>query len=190
MKTRTTFRHVPAFLAAAAFLLPTPIWSQEAKRPAGQSTSERKNAPKAIVPDVLLSKNGSLRGTLIDGTRQPLKKTTVALKRDGKLISSTTTNDQGEYSFAKLKSGPYQLEIEKQTVAIRVWSPVAAPSQSLKQLDMAYVPDPDVVRGQFGYLDPVNTSLLLLGITGVVLGGVAIAEINDLEDDIKKLQSP
>ncbi len=55
---------------------------------------------------------------------------------------------------------------------------------------MAYVPDKDVVRGQFGYLDPVNTSLILLGITGVVLGAVAVNEINDLQDDVDKLQSP
>ena len=55
---------------------------------------------------------------------------------------------------------------------------------------MAYVPNKDVVRGQFGYLDPVNTSLILLGVAGVVLGGIAVREISDVHKEVKKPDSP
>lgn len=201
MTTRTNFWHAPAFLAALMLLCPAPLWSQEARRSpqpaasrpaktAGDKATGQDTTAKAIVPDILLSKEGSLRGSLIDGARKPLMNTAVVLKQKGKLVASTRTNHRGEYTFANLRSGTFQVEIEKQVVSIRTWAPAAAPAKTLKQLDMAYVPDPEVVRGQFGYLDPVNTSLLLLGIAGVVLGGVAVSEINDLQDDVKKLQSP
>ncbi len=174
-----------ALVAGITLMLPGMAWTEEtaAGRPVAKTA-------KLIVPDVVLNSEGSFQGTLVDGAKNPLVKTSVMLKQGGKLITTVETNDKGAYTLPGLKPGAYQLEILKQTVAVRLWKPAAAPPKAMKQLDMAYVPDANVVRGQLGYLDPVETSLLILGVTGVVLGGVAIAELNSLEDDINDLKSP
>ncbi len=186
MSTWKRLQRTLAWTAGMTLLVPSVAWTEEGKPAASTAAAPA----KSIIPDVALGSDGSFKGTLIDGARKPLRKTPVTLKQDGKLVVTVQTNDKGEYILPSLKPGAYQLTIKEQTIAIRVWKPAAAPAKALQQLDMAYVPDADVVRGQFGYLDPVNTSLLLLGVTGVVLGSVAVAEINNLQDDVKKLQSP
>ena len=178
-------QHTLALMAGIALMLPTLAWTEETKPSASAA-----KAPKVIVPDIALTSEGAFQGSLVDGDRKPLTKTPVILKKDGKLVTTVETNDKGEYTLPGLKTGTYQLEIKDQTVAVRLWKAAAAPPKAMQKLDMAYAPDVKVVRAQLGYLDPVNTSLLILGVTGVVLGGVAISEINDLEDDVKKLQSP
>ncbi len=179
-------QHALALAAGISLLVPSMAWTEDGK----PTVEAAQKAAKVIVPDVVLGSDGTFKGTLIDGARKPLAKTKVILKKDGKLVTTVETNEKGVYTLPALKPGAYQIEIKEQTISVRVWKPAAAPPQSLKQLDMAYVPDADVVRGQFGYLDPVNTSLLLLGVAGVVLGAVAVSEINSLQDDVKKLQSP
>lgn len=178
-------QHALAMMAGITMMLPGVAWTEDAK-----ASPPVAKAAKLIVPDVLLNSDGSFQGTLVDGAKNPITKTPVLLKKDGKVIATVVTNDKGVYTLPSLKPGAYQLEIMKQTVAVRLWKPAAAPPKAMKQLDMAYVPDANVVRGQLGYLDPVETSLLILGVTGVVLGGVAIAELNGLEDDIDALKSP
>jgi hypothetical protein len=175
-----------ALIAGLGLLVPTAAMAEEQLAPAQRAAA----APKAISPDIALSTSGAFRGSLIDGSKKPMTNVTVTLKKDGRKVTSVQTDEKGIYTFPNLAQGAYQLEVEKQLVPIRVWKAAVAPPKALKQLDMAYVPDKDVVRGQFGYLDPVNTSLILLGITGVVLGAVAVNEINDLQDDVDKLQSP
>ncbi len=185
MTTWKRLQRALALLAGITLTLPGLAWSEDA--PASPPVAK---AAKLIVPDVLLNSDGSFKGTLVDGAKNPLAKTSVILKKDGKLITTVETNEKGVYTLPGLKPGAYQLEIHQQTVAVRLWKPAAAPPKAMKQLDMAYVPDANVVRGQLGYLDPVETSLLILGVTGVVLGGVAISELNQLEDDIRDLKSP
>ena len=177
-------QHALALVAGITLGLPTLAWTEDAK-----PTAPIARVPQGIVPDVALTRDGSFRGTLVDGFRQPLAKTQVILKQDGQLVTTVQTNDKGEYTLPGLKSGAYQLVIKDQTVAVRLWKATAAPAKAMKQLDMAYAPD-QVVRAQMGYLDPVNTSLLILGVTGVVLGAVAISELSELQDDVDKLQSP
>ena len=183
-----------ALAAGISLLVPGTGWAEEGSASASSSVSaETKTAkptPKGIVPDVVLTREGTFHGTLIDGEKKPLAKTKVALKRKGKLMTTAETNAEGEYSFTKLTTGAYQLEVLDQTVPVRAWKPNVAPEKALKQLDLAYIPDAEVVRAQFGYFDPVNTSILILGVAGVIIGGVAIAELESLEDDIQKLQSP
>jgi hypothetical protein len=178
-------QHALALVAGITLMLPSMAWTEEAtaSRPVAK-------AAKLIVPDIALNSEGAFKGTLVDGAKNPLVKTSVMLKKDGKLITTVETDDKGAYTVPSLKPGAYQLEILKQTVAVRLWKPAAAPPKAMKQLDMAYVPDANVVRAQLGYLDPVETSLLILGVAGVVLGGVAISELNQLEDDIQDLKSP
>lgn len=178
-----------ALTAGISFLAPATAWTEETPKTSAVSPAAG-TAPKLIVPDVALSSEGALRGSLIDVEKQPLTKTLVTLKQGGKLVATVKTNEQGEYTLPGLKTGVYQLVIQEQTFAIRVWRPAAAPPKALKQLNMAYISDKEVVRAQLGYLDPVNTSLLLLGVAGVIIGGVAISELDDLQNDVKALQSP
>lgn len=185
MNTWKRLQHALALVAGITLMLPGLAWTEDST-----ASPPVAKAAKLIVPDVMLNSDGSFKGTLVDGAKNPLTKTPVMLKKDGKLITTVVTNEKGAYTLPSLKPGAYQLEILKQTVAVRLWKPAAAPPKAMKQLDMAYVPDASVVRGQLGYLDPVETSLLILGVTGVVLGGVAIAELNGLEDDIDQLKSP
>ena len=178
-----------AFAAGISLLAPATVWTEETS-PAPASAKATNASPKLIVPDVVLSREGVLRGSLVDGKKQPLTKTPVKLTQAGKWVATVETNDKGEYTLPGLKTGAYLLEIQEQRFAIRVWRPAAAPPKAMQQLNMAYISDKEVVRAQLGYLDPVNTSLLLLGVAGVIIGGVAISELEDLEDDIKSLQSP
>jgi Carboxypeptidase regulatory-like domain len=174
-----------ALIAGLGLVVPTTAFSDDRAQPAARAA-----APKAISPDIALTAEGAFRGSLIDGSKKPMADVTVILKKDGQKVASVQTDAKGVYTFPNLAQGAYQLEVQKQLVPIRVWKAAIAPPKALKQLDMAYVPNKDVVRGQFGYLDPVNTSLILLGVAGVVLGAIAVSEINDLQDDVNKLQSP
>jgi len=174
-----------ALIAGLGLLVPTTAFAEDRAQPAARAA-----APKAISPDIALNAEGAFRGSLIDGSKKPMAKVTVTLKKNGQKVASVETDAKGVYTFPNLEQGAYQLEVQKQLVPIRVWKAAAAPPKALTQLDMAYVPDKDVVRGQFGYLDPVNTSLILLGVAGVVLGAIAVSEINNLQDDVDKLQSP
>lgn len=175
-----------ALIAGLGLVVPTTAFTEDRAQPTARAAA----APKAISPDIALNADGSFRGSLIDGTKKPMANVTVTLKKDGQKVASVQTDAKGVYTFPNLAQGAYQLEVQKQLVPIRVWKAAVAPPKALKQLDMAYVPDKDVVRGQFGYLDPVNTSLILLGVAGVVLGAIAVSEINNLQDDVDKLQSP
>lgn len=185
MTTWKKLQQTLALVAGLGLVLPAHAWSQERKAPAPRAA-----APKAITPDISLTADGSFRGSLIDGAKQPIAKAPVTLSKDGQKVASVQTDEKGSFQFANLNQGSYQLEVKDQKVAVRVWKAAVAPPKSLKQLDMAYVPNKDVVRAQFGYLDPVNTSLILLGIAGVVLGGIAVHEISDVHNEIKKQQSP
>jgi len=178
-----------AFAAGISLLAPATARTEETS-PNSAAAKATSATPKLIVPDVVLNSQGALRGSLIDGEKKPLTKTPVTLKQGGKLVATVETDAQGEYTLLGLKTGVYQLVVQEQTFAVRVWMPAAAPPKAMKQLNMAYITDQEVVRAQFGYLDPVNTSLLLLGVAGVIIGGVAISELENLQDDIKSLQSP
>lgn len=178
-------QHALAMVAGITLMLPGVAWTEDS--PASPPAAK---AAKLIVPDVVLSSDGTFKGTLVDGARNPLTKTPVLLNKDGKLLKTVETNDKGVYTLPGLKPGAYQLEIHKQSVAVRLWKSTTAPPQAMKQLDMAYVPDASVVRGQLGYLDPVETTLLVLGVAGVVIGGVVIGKLNALEDDVQQLKSP
>lgn len=160
-----------------------------ADAPVAKSPAQARRTAAALVPDVALNTQGELTGQLLSGERKPLQKTKVSLVKDGKAVATTETREDGRYTFAGVAPGAYQVEVEKQLAAVRVWQAKSAPKSAIRSLDMAYAPN-QTVRAQYGFLDPVNTSLLLLGVTGVVLGAVAVAEVNELEDDIKQLQSP
>lgn len=184
MTTRNTTAH-RAIVAwtCLAILSPGVAFTEDSKATTSAKPSAKSAA--ALVPDVSLNTQGELSGRLLTGERVPLKQAKVSLLKAGKVIATTATRDDGQYAFAKVAPGTYQVEVEKQLAVIRVWQAKTAPKSAIKSLDMAYAPN-ETVRAQFGYLDPVNTSLLLLGVTGVVLGAVAISEIKSLEDSIDK----
>lgn len=175
-----------ALMAGFGLLIPTAAMTEDRTPVPAKAAA----APKAISPDIAMTSEGEFRGSLIDGAKKPVTEIPVTILKNGQKVASVKTDKQGVFTFPNLSQGAYQLEVKGQRVPIRVWKAAAAPPKALKQLDMAYVPDRDVVRGQFGYLDPVNTSLILLGVAGVVLGAIAVSEINDVHDELKKQQSP
>ena len=185
MTTWKRLQQTLALIAGLGLVLPVNTWGDEQK-----PAAPRAAAPKAITPDISLSAEGAFRGSLIDGSKQPMNQIPVILKKDSQKVAAVQTDEKGHFTFPNLNPGAYQLEVKDQRVPVRVWKAAVAPPKALKQLDMAYVPNKDVVRGQFGYLDPVNTSLILLGVAGVVLGGIAVREISDVHKEVKKPDSP
>jgi hypothetical protein len=175
-----------AALAALGMCLPAPALADDApaaKRPEAQKSAEVK-AQK--VKDVALTRSGTFVGRVIDNGGKPLDGVVVRLTRRGEESSAETTTDgDGRFRFAKLKGGIYQLQTPQSETTYRMWSADAAPAQALKTVVINGTGP--VMRAQLGYLDPANTTAILLGAAGVTLSAITLAEVDNLQDDVDKI---
>ena len=141
-------------------------------------------AVQSAVTDIALSAGGTLHGRVLGEQGQPIDGAVVTLRRGEVELGRVTSNTEGEFQFANLRSGVYVVETPVAQRAIRAWSPEVAPPGSKQSVLMA---QQTVMRGQLGFLDPVSTTTLILGIAGVTLGGIAVADISDVKDIVERL---
>jgi hypothetical protein len=155
----------------------------------------RKAAPKAA--DVKLSQNGALAGAVVSETGKPVDGAMVVLTKEGKPVAKTTTNGQGKFALASVKSGSYELRAGHTTRLVRLWNSDVAPPASAEKATV--VMDSTTVRAQDGYTDPyyeaggidfLTLATLGVGTAGLAVGIVNQSDLNDIQDDIDNVGSP
>jgi hypothetical protein len=67
--------------------------------------------PPAAAPEVASAASGSINGTVLDADGAFVRGAQVILQRDGAPLQHTTSNDDGQYSFADVPAGDFQLSI-------------------------------------------------------------------------------
>ena len=159
----------------------------------------KKAAPK--VADVTLTENNALTGAVVSEAGQPVDGAIVQLTKEGKPVGKTTTNAQGKFALASVKSGSYELKAGHTTRLVRLWNSDAAPPASSEKATL--VMDSTAVRAQNGYNDPncepyyeaggidfISLTTVGVATAGLVVGIVNQADLNDLKDDIDGIGSP
>ncbi|HVJ68795.1 MAG TPA: carboxypeptidase-like regulatory domain-containing protein [Caulifigura sp.] len=155
----------------------------------------KKAAPK--VADVSLTENGALAGAVVSEAGKPVDGAIVTLTKEGKPVAKTTTNAQGKFALASVKSGSYELKAGHTTRLVRLWNSDVAPPASAEKATL--VMDSTTVRAQDGYSDPYyeagGLDFISLATVGVATAGLAVgivnqADLNDIKDDIDKVGSP
>jgi len=160
----------------------------------------KKAAPK--VADVSLTQNGALAGAVVSEAGKPVDGAIVTLTKEGKAVAKTTTNAQGKFALASVKSGSYELKAGQTTRLVRLWNADVAPPASAPKATLVM---DSTVRAQNGYNDPNcppepyyeagGLDFISLATVGVATAGLAVgivnqADLNDLNDKIDDLGSP
>lgn len=170
-----------AFVACAGMLSPAGLIAAPPEKESGQATAARG------IMDVALASGGVFHGQLVDGQGHQIGEAVVKLVRNEKMVAETVADDQGRFEFRNVRGGAYVVQTPRGSFPVRAWSEGTAPPAARPAAVL--VSNEAVMRGQIGYLDPVNTTSLLLGVTGVVLSGVTLSKVDGLKDDIRKLRS-
>ena len=173
---------VLAFVACAGMLSPAGLMAAPPRQSSGQTTASRG------IMDVALASGGVFDGQLVDPQGRQIGEAVVKLVRNGQVLAETVADAQGRFQFQNVRGGAYLVETPRGTFPVRLWSEGTAPPAARPAA--VFVSSDAVMRGQIGYLDPVNTTTLLLGISGVVVSSVTLSKVNDLEDEVNRLRSP
>lgn len=152
--------------------------------PPGAGLASHPNSPAPSrategVYDVRLGEDGALTGHLTDASGNQLAHQTIVLHQGGKLVAHARTDDSGEFAFARVSGGVYQISTGASTVVCRAWTSEAAPPVAGDQITM--IANPPTVRGQqpFG---AVFSNPLLVGL--VIAAAIAIpVAIHNSQDD-------
>jgi len=158
----------------------------------------KKAAPK--VADVTLTQNGALAGAVVSEAGKPVDGAIVTLAKEGKPVAKTSTNAQGKFALASVKSGTYELKAGQTTRLVRLWNSDVAPPASAPKATLVV---DSTVRAQNGYADPNadpyyeagGLDFLSIATIGVATGGLAVgivnqADLNDIKDKIDNVGSP
>jgi hypothetical protein len=151
---------------------------------------------KPAIADVVLNESGDLEGAVVSTEAgKPVDGALVTLSKQGKAVAKTTTNENGKFELASVKSGVYELKAGPTTKAVRVWNVDAAPPAAS---DEATLVVGATVRGQeysdpyyeMGGVDFFTLGTLVTSAGALAVGIVAVSKINDVEDDVNALASP
>ncbi len=182
-----------ALLATAGLIVPPAAWAQGGNNDAQAATpaaTEEGNRTPSII-DVAMSSEGSFEGVLVDEQGNPIDAAVIAMYRGEEMVAELTTGAEGRFASSGLPAGVYRVVSPQGEATFRLWSHDAAPPTAVTTAVL--VNSSGVARAQMGILDPVGTSLILLGITSVVLAAVTLGEVDSLQndiDDINDLLSP
>ena len=153
--------------------------------PPGLGADDR-TEQRSIARDMALDAAGNLQGQVVDPQGKGLDAVQVKLMQNAQELGRTTTDKAGKFQFAGTRNGLYDLDVAGQTTPVRVWSAQIAPPTA--KAGVTIVQGNPAVRGQFGFMDPMNTSILLLGVAGVTLSAISLGEINDTQRQNRSLQ--
>lgn len=146
---------------------------------------------EASVADVSLS-NGALVGRVVDHTGAALASKEVVVRQGKNEVAKVKTDKAGTFAVSNLKGGLYEVTAGTSTGTFRVWTESAAPSSSAEQALLVVGENGTRGGNGFGGIMGDGTLILTAGvITAVILSGIAIGKLNDLQDDVDNIpQSP
>ena len=136
------------------------------------------DTPEIRSSDVALNTGGVLKGTVLNGTAQPVAGVPVNMLHQEKLVATTMSNDEGEFTFKGLRNGAHVVQVGMTQESVRLWDTQTAPPAAVE--DMAIVVDEEIVRGQMatGILPPGSLGTFIANNAGALLligGATAIA---------------
>lgn len=181
MKVQTLLK--PALIGLVCFGLITPQTVSAGLLPTPKSV-KAKSASRTS--DVTLTKDGILRGVIVDGKAGPVTGEKVVIRQGRRVIAQTKTDKLGEFRVPKFKGGTYEVTAGKISHRIRVWTADAAPKSARKVALL--VENRNVVRAQ-GTILPgtaLNAVGIGLGAAGLALGIDNRSEINDVENQANR----
>ena len=101
---------------------------------------------QSVVTDVALQDGGVLKGQLVDSSGAPHTNMQVVLAKNGKLVETAKSNQNGQFVVTNMKAGVYQINTPQSSGVFRVWAPRTAPPNS--KAGVLMISGGDVVRGQ------------------------------------------
>lgn len=152
-----------------------------------QAAKEAKTAQAPKVVDVALASGGTVTGQVVNAQGVAVDGAVVSIRQGKKEVAKTVSNKDGAFVVKGLKGGVYHVVAGQGSGLFRFWSERTAPPSA--QSKALIVTGSNVVRGQAPGIDVVTLTALGAGIAGAVLAGINNSELNDLEDDLKQLQS-
>lgn len=119
------------------------------------------------VIDVTLESQGTLIGTVLNGTAQPVAGASVQVMYGDKTVASAVSDASGQFTVTGLRSGTHAVHCAGNQQSVRFWGPDAAPPSSVTRLAVV-VDGTTAVRGQTG--NGIGNNLIPFAIFGGVLG--------------------
>lgn len=111
------------------------------------STGTDSVPPAMAVRDVRMSRDGFVRGQVLDANGRPLS-VELALSRPGETSPRLSrTDDAGRFAFGDVAPGVVELRIAEEAVAVRVWRTETAPPAAVEEILLVAV-DGQLTRGQ------------------------------------------
>jgi hypothetical protein len=120
----------------------SPLRAEDTARPGADRMVAQRSAAAL---DVALDADGALRGTVVDGSGNPLALQTVQLFQDQQMLNRVVTNANGRFALPSMRGGVYTLSCGNHVGLYRLWAPNTAPPRAESALVLF---GSQVVRGQ------------------------------------------
>ncbi|HET6425848.1 MAG TPA: carboxypeptidase-like regulatory domain-containing protein [Planctomycetaceae bacterium] len=150
---------------------------------------------EASVADISLA-NGALIGRVVDHTGAAMASKEVVVRQGKNEVAKVQTDKSGTFAVSNLKGGLYEVTAGTSTGTFRVWTESAAPSSAAEQA-LLIVGENGVRGGSgtfggggggFGGIMGDGTLVLTAAvIASVIISGIALGKINDLQDDVDNI---
>lgn len=140
-------------------------------------------APASPVTDVALA-GGHLNGRVVDAQGVSLNGAMVVVRQNGQEVARTTSDRNGQFSVGGLKGGVYNVSAGNSEGTYRVWTERTAPPAAKNGVVMVSSASP--VRSQGPGMGWGTATAIGLGALGTTLGGVALYEANNNDNDAPK----
>ena len=99
-----------AILAVCVIAAPTMAQQKVEKAATTSPSKEVVKTVKESIQKVMLNKDGGLEGkALVEKSKEVASNTKVTLSAEGKVIDEVKTDENGNFSFASVAPGPYQI---------------------------------------------------------------------------------
>jgi hypothetical protein len=137
------------------------------------------------VLDISMNAEGVFAGRVVDHTGTPVAGAEVVVSQAGKAVTKTVCDDRGAFAVTGLRGGVYEVASGKTSGNFRVWTESAAP-ESAKEVALVILGE----NGTRGGSGSFGGGTLILGaavVASVILSGIALGKLNDLQDDVDKI---
>lgn len=142
-------------------------------------TASAESRTASVISDIQLAQSGTLQGQVVNREGKAVARTEVNLLQGDTAVARTTTDERGNFSFARLNTGVYSLEAAGSTSLHRVWSAAVAPPSA--RPGVLIVSDTQAVRGQVAGLAGLGGLGGVAAASAVIAGGYYLVDevIND-----------
>lgn len=130
-------RRAAVGIAASGLLAPTALLS--AAEPAA-------TVAPAMVSDVALGGNGSLRGQVVNAAGAAVAGVNITVRQQETVIAKTSSGPDGKFEVVGLPGGVFRITTDQSEASVRLWATETAPPGA--RSSVLVVHDQAAVRGQ------------------------------------------